>query len=257
MNPFKKFKYWIAGEAIAQTDDVFEKARIELTYNFTLFFMFLGLMFYGNLIVNHYNWQIYITTFGVITLPFVLVVLKRTRNVKKAALLFMINQLIVSCLSEWIYKFAVNAQGVLWSVISLIFAFFVLGKKWGWGVTLFVAASLIIGPLDKVLKLGLTDYYIPPGEIVPEESFFILIPFLIVVYGMSEIVNTRLAAEKKINQQKELLEGSNKALSEKNKDILDSIHYAQRIQRSLLPPDQYIERSLKRMNRSGRDEKQE
>jgi len=45
-----------------------------------------------------------------------------------------------------------------------------------------------------------------------------------------------------ITQQKELVE-------EKQKEILDSIRYAKRIQSSLLPPEKYIDKSLKQMMR--------
>lgn len=45
-----------------------------------------------------------------------------------------------------------------------------------------------------------------------------------------------------IEHQKELVE-------EKNKDILDSIQYARRIQRSLLPTDKYIDKSLKNLKK--------
>lgn len=48
-----------------------------------------------------------------------------------------------------------------------------------------------------------------------------------------------------IQKQKELIEL-------KQKEILDSIHYAQRIQQSLLPQDAYITRSLARMKANGR-----
>jgi len=43
------------------------------------------------------------------------------------------------------------------------------------------------------------------------------------------------------NRQKKIIE-------EKNKEILDSIHYAKRIQQSLLTSDIYIERALKKLN---------
>jgi hypothetical protein len=36
-------------------------------------------------------------------------------------------------------------------------------------------------------------------------------------------------------------------IEEKNKDVLDSIHYAKRIQRSLLPSERYFDRSLKKL----------
>lgn len=47
-----------------------------------------------------------------------------------------------------------------------------------------------------------------------------------------------------LQQQKELVE-------EKNKDILDSIRYAKRIQQSLLPSQRYIERALNVLKSSG------
>ncbi|MEW6469903.1 MAG: tetratricopeptide repeat protein [Bacteroidota bacterium] len=40
-------------------------------------------------------------------------------------------------------------------------------------------------------------------------------------------------------------------ISEKQKEIVDSIKYAKRIQESLLPSEKYIERSLRRLERSG------
>jgi len=43
-----------------------------------------------------------------------------------------------------------------------------------------------------------------------------------------------------INEQKELVE-------EKQKDIMDSIHYAKRIQQSLLPTEKYIQKNLRRL----------
>ena len=41
-----------------------------------------------------------------------------------------------------------------------------------------------------------------------------------------------------------IIEEQKLLVDEKNKDILDSIHYAQRIQNSLLPTEKYIKRHL-------------
>lgn len=46
------------------------------------------------------------------------------------------------------------------------------------------------------------------------------------------------------NQAAEALQLQNRIIEEKQKEILDSIHYAKRIQQSLLPSDKYIERVL-------------
>jgi tetratricopeptide (TPR) repeat protein len=47
-----------------------------------------------------------------------------------------------------------------------------------------------------------------------------------------------------VEKQKTVVEDAHTALEEKNKEILDSIHYARRIQQSLLPKEKYIQRKL-------------
>lgn len=48
-------------------------------------------------------------------------------------------------------------------------------------------------------------------------------------------------------EQKRLIEQQTKIVEEKQKEILDSIHYAKRIQTALLPTDKYIDKTLKRL----------
>ena len=55
----------------------------------------------------------------------------------------------------------------------------------------------------------------------------------------------RKKINKELAEQKHLIE-------EKNKEILDSIHYAKRIQQALLPNEKYIERSLHQLNDKGK-----
>jgi hypothetical protein len=43
-------KDWVIGDYLRKTEDVFETARIEFTYCYSVFFLLLGLLFYGNLI---------------------------------------------------------------------------------------------------------------------------------------------------------------------------------------------------------------
>ncbi|MCE3226944.1 MAG: protein serine/threonine phosphatase [Bacteroidetes bacterium] len=57
-------------------------------------------------------------------------------------------------------------------------------------------------------------------------------------------------ANKIITAQKEIVEEQKKQVEEKQKEILDSIHYALRIQKSLLPTEKYIIKTLGRMGTS-------
>lgn len=52
-----------------------------------------------------------------------------------------------------------------------------------------------------------------------------------------------------VRKQKEIIEAKSKEVEEKNKDILDSIRYAKRIQTSLLPTEKFIDRILKKKDK--------
>jgi hypothetical protein len=52
-----------------------------------------------------------------------------------------------------------------------------------------------------------------------------------------------------ISQQKQEVEQQKHLVEEKQKEIIDSILYARRIQRSLLPKEKYVDRVLKKLNK--------
>ncbi len=53
-----------------------------------------------------------------------------------------------------------------------------------------------------------------------------------------------------IEEQKVLVDEAFAQLEEKNKEVMDSIHYAKRIQTALMPNEKYIEKTLNRLNNS-------
>jgi len=52
-----------------------------------------------------------------------------------------------------------------------------------------------------------------------------------------------------VEEQKQVVELQKNIVEEKQREILDSIHYAKRIQRALLPSDNYIDKQLKRLTK--------
>jgi tetratricopeptide (TPR) repeat protein len=52
-----------------------------------------------------------------------------------------------------------------------------------------------------------------------------------------------------IEQQKEQVEQAKVLVEEKNKEVMDSIYYARRIQRALLPSEKYIQQALERLRK--------
>ena len=75
--------------------------------------------------------------------------------------------------------------------------------------------------------------------------------FLVVVFAGFIFNRFRVTQKQKIiiESQKEIVEEQKKIVEEKNKDITDSIHYARRIQRALLPTEKYIEKNFRRLSK--------
>lgn len=72
-----------------------------------------------------------------------------------------------------------------------------------------------------------------------------LLSIIIAVTIISIVVFSTLRTTKK---QKHIIEKQKELVEQKQKEILDSIHYAKRIQDAILTPLSYIERNLKRLN---------
>jgi serine phosphatase RsbU (regulator of sigma subunit) len=244
VNPLKKFKHYITGDALATTDDAFKKSKINLTFNYTFCLIILGLVFYGNIIANGYWWQFYITTFGVLMPPFVLVVLKKTGDIRKAGLVLIANQVCMSALNLWLYKFDLNIIGGFWSMVQIIFVFFVMGSRWGFIVTIYTVMLMAIGIADVMMNHTLLTYHIPPEQVPKQELVFVLVPMSICVYGIYQVVRTRDAAEKQIQEQKLQLEEVNREITAQKQDIVSSINYAQRIQSAVLPHIESIQKNI-------------
>jgi cell division protein FtsX len=73
-----------------------------------------------------------------------------------------------------------------------------------------------------------------------------LVTIIAVVSYRSLVQNRR--ANKIITEQKREVELKNNLIEEKQKEILDSIHYARRIQNVLITSEKYIHKALTRLN---------
>jgi adenylate cyclase len=101
------------------------------------------------------------------------------------------------------------------------------------------------------------------GIVLPNQLIkAVLILFCGVVAGFisrkirEAIVNSLVAKndlihnlDKKVNEKTAEIRKQKEEIEEKNKDITDSIHYARRIQQSLMPTEKYIHRHLHRLTK--------
>lgn len=244
MNPFTRFKNYIIGDAVAKTDDVFEKARIDLTFNITVFFLALGMLYYIDLVAHHYTWFVYITTIAVVSLPVALLVLKKTGNVKYAGYIFIGEQIVVGFAHMVMENFEFDREGAFWTMVIILFAFLVLGTRMGWIVTIYSAVLILFGLMNEVTDYALFDFETPADQLPESQPILVFLPLAICVYTIYRSVVTRNVAEQEIHKQKKLVETSNRLLESKNEDILSSIQYAKRIQEAVFPPEDRVQRDI-------------
>jgi hypothetical protein len=239
----KKIRKWFIGEYLDKTTNVFEKARIELLFNFTAFYLLNLLLFYGNLIANHYHYHAAIITFGIFMLLAILVSFKRQQPFHFIALLLFLQQTITGIVSYLIQESQMDFVGEFWMVVNILMAFVTLGKRYGLLTAGIWLLQLIHCLLNDFSGGKYVLIHIPQKEILPPAPFFVLVPFFLCIYIMYQFVQTRTIAERNIQEQKDLIE-------EKNHEILSSIRYAKRIQNSLLPTEKYLEKVMKQQRKS-------
>ncbi|MBC7864946.1 MAG: tetratricopeptide repeat protein [Bacteroidia bacterium] len=100
-----------------------------------------------------------------------------------------------------------------------------------------VKDALIAAQTSK-LKQEKTQRYALDGGLL------IVIGFLIFIFNRFRVTRKQ---KKIIETQKQLTDEAFEKLHQKNQEVMDSIFYARKIQRALITPELYIERSLKRL----------
>ena len=75
---------------------------------------------------------------------------------------------------------------------------------------------------------------------------------VVVVFSFFLFQRFRLAQKQKviIEDQKVMVDKAYEHLHEKNKEVMDSIHYARRIQRALITPEPYIHARLTKLKKN-------
>ncbi len=245
MNPFARFKNYIIGDVLSNTEDVFEKVRIDVLFSFTLFFFVTNIPYLFVAIplsILHAS----IAIFSLVALASVILILAVTKNVKTATLFYVTVHCILNLTHFIMNDGKIEAQGALFFLLIALFSFLMLGRTWGLLFTCFIVIMFILGMYNvdsnySLFKIPL-KYHDP--KIEGPMVYFVIIPLLINIYLIAQFVKARNKAEMQISNQKILLEKNNKELGIKNDDIVSSINYAKKIQYAVLPNEETIYRSI-------------
>ena len=238
MNVLAKFQNLIIGKALSKTDDVFEKARIFVLFNFTVVFLLLNIPYLIQTLNKGNPIHITLAVLSTCGLSLVLAILSRSENITFAIYFYIINHTIQNVCHYFINNGVIEVQGTTFLILIVLFSYLMLGRKWGLVFTLFTAGLIIMGIYNE--NSGFKLFHIPASYAEIDNvniHYMIVVPFLLNIYLVSEFVKARQKAEVQIDNQKKLLEL-------KNEDIVSSINYAKRIQQAILPNDETIQRGI-------------
>ncbi len=227
----KRFHYWFIGDYLAKTDDVFERAKIELLYYYSLSFIVLGGLFYANLWIDGLYYHALVITFAcfsLLSLPFLL---KYTQNVKLVSNWYVIQQLITATGMVFLDKGQQSPSSAYWTILFVLCVLFLYEIKSGLILTVGNTVLMVgVSILAQKTKLDLEP-------VIPDTQNYANIPFMLCVIVAFMFVRFRGKAVKAMNAQKTELEV-------RNKEVRDSIAYAERIQKAILPSQRMIEHVL-------------
>jgi serine phosphatase RsbU (regulator of sigma subunit) len=234
----KQLRNWLIGDYLAKTHNVFERAKINLTFNFAVFFLLQALVMYINLITHHLWYHLYFVSFGWVAMFFMLYILKTRQSIKLAAIIWLLQFIIIGTGTMLIQGGGMDMMSGFWIMLELLFAYFTLGGKWAMIALIHVSSQIFVSILNDVEFHGtLLDLGVSKDQRFDQAPVFTLIPFMLCIYIITKFVSTRGKAEKLVDDQNVLLE-------EKNKEITDSINYAQHIQKAILPSQEFISNHL-------------
>jgi hypothetical protein len=173
---------------------------------------------------------------------FVIVSLRSGKYVRTAMGAFVIN-----IYSQNLFHFLINngvllPQGIMFYTVICLLSFILLGRKWGWMTTLMVVVMMLVGMYNT--NNGFSLFHFPKHLGDPTTaagmSYMVVLPFLMNIYLVSEYVKAQ-------NKASELIKIQKKAVYEKNREIIESLRYARRIQRSLMPTASYLSGILEKL----------
>jgi hypothetical protein len=239
-----KLTQYFLGDILRNTNDAFERARAILLFRLSFMFMVIFFLPVITDIALGYEKAAVVHIIAFILLILMPFIMKKQHNIEKSVnLLFSICITISGIVFMMLNPTTLDTIGVSWTIF-----FFILSTLLQRGrIRIFFCCFLLWLPLfyvlaNKHLDGALTVEWIQQKGAENPPVFLMFIPILLSIYAVWTNTTTIEEAKRTITEQKQIID-------EKNKDIIDSIHYAKRTQNSLLPTEQYLDKNLKRLRK--------
>lgn len=202
-NPLSVFKNYIASNALAEAKDEFERARIDLLVHYCMALFLLSTPFLPVLFLKNLIPQFIINCAAIATLPFLLYLIKHSK-IFAASVAYIAIQFLTSFSHLALASFQLSVQSTLWSLLHILFSFFVLGNRWGMAFSLLTMIVFSFGVVNTASGLAYFNAHVPLDHMMSEDELInIIIPFAMNIYILKEFVRTRTVAEIALRKSRE------------------------------------------------------
>lgn len=196
-NPLVALKKYFIADYLAQTENVFDKARIELLYTYSVLLTVIVWPFQIMLFFMGFLYQFYLNIFACLMIFVILWVIKEKKNVKMAGALYTILQILNSYLHGIVYSFTPTLQGTFWILMGVLIAFFVVGKKAGVIASFFLVIFILFCIANK--ESGYAYFHFEGTDsVLPESQLFVMVPVGFNLYLLWLFAKTSSIAEKQL-----------------------------------------------------------
>lgn len=242
-----RMRNYFVGHYLDRNTDVFEQARVLMFYRFMLLFSVLFLLpIAGDIAMELYKGLIKHIVDLVMILVLFFGILPHSKRIDAVINFFFLYSFLTYQAAYMIFNpMKLDTVSIAWA--TLFFALSVMLQRGIWRLLycLFLGWVPIAYVLLNIrLKGALTVGLLKENELREPPIIIFMLPIVLIIAAIWGYTSTIQHARRIMTEQKKIIE-------EKNRDILDSIHYAKRIQLSLLPSDKFVRKQLDsaRMNR--------
>lgn len=227
-----------------KTDDVFEMARAIMIYRFSIVFTIIFMLPLASDIAFHMKKAAVLHILDFLLLLTFPLVMRKARSLDAVIILFFVIAFVSNLLAFMILNpDHLDPTAILWSAFFLMLGPLLLRGK----VRILFCAFLLWIPIFYVminqnLNGRWTIGWLAEKDMAPQPVYIMAIPIILGIKAVWDYSKTSEEAKRLIFEQKAVIET-------KNKEMTDSIHYAKRIQDSLLPNEKGIQKNIERLNK--------